>query len=391
LDEPPYGKQVAAREKTSGLIDELISGCVKKETHMDYGEVLTRAWRIVWKYKVLWLFGILAGCGSAAGNTGGSGNSSYRQNFNFNNPGSTNQYLNQIQRFFENVPIWVWVLLALAFLALIIFFAILSTIGRTGLVLGAVQGDDDVSRLSFGPLFSGSLKYFWRVFLLNFLVGLVFFILILGLTLLIVLIGVLTAGIALVCLIPLLCILIPVLIVAGWLVQVVLEQSIIAMITEERGIFDGLERGWAVVRAHIGTFILMALILFIGGGIVGFIVAIPMALIIIPPVIGALRGTQASTLIGIGIAVVLFIVYLPVLLVVTGIVRSYITTAWTLTFRRLTRPMSPVPAVNLVPQAAPSPYTPYAPPAAPVPPTPPAPSAPTEPTEPTEPGEPSGY
>ena len=38
---------------------------------MNYGEVLSRAWQIIWKYKVLWIFGILAGLGSGGGGSGG--------------------------------------------------------------------------------------------------------------------------------------------------------------------------------------------------------------------------------------------------------------------------------------------------------------------------------
>ncbi len=34
---------------------------------MDYGEVLSKAWKIAWKFKVLWIFGILAGCGASQG------------------------------------------------------------------------------------------------------------------------------------------------------------------------------------------------------------------------------------------------------------------------------------------------------------------------------------
>ena len=42
---------------------------------MNYGEVLTRAWKIVWKFKVLWIFGILASCGTGSnGRSGGGGN-----------------------------------------------------------------------------------------------------------------------------------------------------------------------------------------------------------------------------------------------------------------------------------------------------------------------------
>ena len=44
---------------------------------MDYGEVLGKAWKIIWKHKVLWIFGILAsfgkGSGGGRGNGGGSG------------------------------------------------------------------------------------------------------------------------------------------------------------------------------------------------------------------------------------------------------------------------------------------------------------------------------
>ena len=50
------------------------------EGTMDYGEVLSKSWKIPWKFKVLWIFGILASCG----HTGQSGN------FNFNNSFRTN-------------------------------------------------------------------------------------------------------------------------------------------------------------------------------------------------------------------------------------------------------------------------------------------------------------
>src|SRR5450759_4219284 len=46
---------------------------------IDLGEILSKAWRIIWKFKVLWIFGILAGCGGANGSrfnfSGGTGSS----------------------------------------------------------------------------------------------------------------------------------------------------------------------------------------------------------------------------------------------------------------------------------------------------------------------------
>ena len=35
--------------------------------NFNFGEVLTRAWQIIWKHKVLWIFGILASCARGGG------------------------------------------------------------------------------------------------------------------------------------------------------------------------------------------------------------------------------------------------------------------------------------------------------------------------------------
>ncbi len=38
---------------------------------MDFGEVFSKAWKIIWKYKILWLFGIFASCSGGGGGGGG--------------------------------------------------------------------------------------------------------------------------------------------------------------------------------------------------------------------------------------------------------------------------------------------------------------------------------
>ena len=42
---------------------------------IDYGEVLSKAWKIVWKNKILWIFGILASFGQGSGGGSGGGGS----------------------------------------------------------------------------------------------------------------------------------------------------------------------------------------------------------------------------------------------------------------------------------------------------------------------------
>lgn len=46
---------------------------------MDFGEVLKKAWKIIWKFKVLWIFGILSSCGQSGGGSGGSSANSSAQ------------------------------------------------------------------------------------------------------------------------------------------------------------------------------------------------------------------------------------------------------------------------------------------------------------------------
>lgn len=299
---------------------------------MDFGEVLERSWRIIWKYKVLWIFGILAGSGTAGGN-GATANSGYRfsapsQGGNIA-PGPWEQYLRQLQFVFERIPVWVWILLALLVFALFIIAIFLNTIGRIGLYKGAQLADEGAARLSLIPLVNASLPYFWRVFLLNLLVGLALIAAFVILLIPVIFVGIFTLGIGLLCCA---CLFVPL----TWFINVVLEQSNIAIVVEDRGILSALERGWQVVTQNLGAVIVMALILFIGGGVLMFVLGLPVVLVVVPLVIGFVTGTQRAIVGGVLVSILLFLLYLPILLVLGGILRSYISTAWTLTFRRLT-------------------------------------------------------
>jgi hypothetical protein len=79
----------------------------------------------------------------------------------------------------------------------------------------------------------------------------------------------------------------------------------------------------------------MGLILGVGGFFVGMILAIPFMLMVLPFVTGFLVGTDVSNIAGISVSVIGFLLYLPVLLVAGGIMRTFITGSWTLTYRSL--------------------------------------------------------
>jgi hypothetical protein len=292
--------------------------------NFNFGEVLSRAWQIIWKHKVLWIFGIFAGCSRSGGGGGGGGGAGG------GGTGPGNQPFSQFERMFEQIGQWIndhpWVIAAIVVvgLVLVVLSIFLGTIGRIGLIKGTYQAEGGAEQLIFGELFSNSMPYFWRVFGLSLVIGLLALLVILPL----VLFGVLTAGVGLLCILPLLCILIPVF----WGIAVVIEQANVAIVLENLGIADGLRKGWEVVRANIGPMILLALILFIGSGVVGFIFAIPIIAAVAPFVFGVANNSNNAIWIG----VLCCAAYFPILLVLNGILTAYIQSVWALTYMRLT-------------------------------------------------------
>jgi len=300
---------------------------------MDFSEVLGKAWRIIWKHKVLWIFGIFAGCarGGVGGGGGGGGGSGWQQNQPFP-PGTTSG----IERFFEQAIQWIgdnpWIV-ALAVLILLILAALtifLGTIGRIGLIRGTFKVDGGAEKLAFGILFRESLPFFWRVFLLSFLIGLAFVIIFVPLAIF----GAVTAGVGFLCMIPLLCVLLPL----SWVISIVVQQADAAMVIENLSITDGVRRGWDVAKKNVGPVLLIWLITTVIGVSIGLVLAIPILVIAVPGAI-AFATSQGEFPTGLlAMAGLCFVLYLPVLVVAEGILITYIESVWALTFLRLSRP-----------------------------------------------------
>lgn len=307
---------------------------------MDLSEVLSRAWKIIWKHKVLWVFGILASCGQGGG--GGGGNSGFTfSEGDPNIPPEIQRFFFNIERFFEQIEAWeIAGFIAVIVLVILIFWLValvLSTIGRLGLIQGTVLADDEAEGITFRELFDNGKPFFWRVLGLNVLVGLAIFLLVMVMILPMIGITMLTFGMGMLCFIPLICLLVPV----SWAISIVMEQANNALVLEDLDIITALKRGWAVFRGNLGQMAVMFLILGIGGAIAGFIFALPIFLLIMPIAFGAILGgitdTQYAFSGGLTLTIIGFIVYLPILIILGGVLRAYIQSAWTLTYRRLTQ------------------------------------------------------
>lgn len=310
--------------------------------NFNFGEVLTRAWQIIWKYKVLWIFGILAGCsrGGGGGSGGGGGNTGFETQAPDLPP--------QMERWFriiaENAT--QYILIAITVLCLIwIVVLFLGTIGRIGLIRGTAQAEGGAGKLIFGQLFSESTPYFWRMFGLSLVIGLpvliLVAILIAGLLSFIVPLSV-SSGIGserppfgFLAVIPFfaacMCLLVPVMLVVGLIVR----QAENAIVLEDLGVFPALSRGWEVFRRNLGPIILMAVILAVIGIVAGLIIAIPVFIIIFPTMVAFFLG-EARNWTPMVIMSVCICIYIPISMVLNGILTSYIESAWTLTYMRLT-------------------------------------------------------
>lgn len=309
--------------------------------NFDFGEVLTKAWQIIWKHKILWIFGILAGCGQGSGGSGGRGGGG--GNTGFSSPGpdlspQVMQWLNTIEQNLTTV-IAVSIGIICGIWILVIF---LSTIGRIGLIRGTYQADSGTERLIFGQLFSESMPYFWRMFWLGLIVALPFLILIGGLV-----IGFLSFAVSarggndagmfgVIGMVPILigcmCVLVPVMFVVGMIIR----QSQNAVVLEDMEVMPALSRGWEVFRANLGPVLVMGIILAIIGFVIGIIITIPVFLVVIPTVVTFIVGQGESFAPFIFMGVCLCI-YIPIAMVLQGILISYTESAWTLTYMRLTQ------------------------------------------------------
>lgn len=307
---------------------------------MDYGSVLKRTWDITWKYKGLWVLGILAACGNGGGGGGGGGGGQASSSVRGGGPG--NGDFSGLQGFFNNIPEEAILIAVIAIVALLLVVAlialVLGVIGQGGLVAGFNQADEGAD-VNLAEAFGMGMHFFWRLLGLRVLLFVATLVVIIALGLFVVL----TLGIGILCLLPLLCVLIPAMI----LVDVYVTLTSVALVVEDLGVFAAFRRAWDVARANIGPLLVMTVILIFGPAIVGLLFAAPFILILVPVVTAFVLGTQTAINSGMILAGVCLVLYLPVLIVLNGILNTYVFGAWTLTFRRLTgRP-------GLVPEAMP--------------------------------------
>ena len=306
---------------------------------MNYGDILEKTWKIIWKHKILWLFGVLAGCGAAGSGGGSGGGAGSSSNFTAQPPSldfmgnGTVQAFEDIGRFITSIPVFVWIwlvitLISVGFILSVIFFLV-GALGQTGVIKGASladQADVEDSPLSLSTLFNALKPHYWKVVLLNLAVVVIGLI---GGVFLIVPIFIIT-----ICT----CFVGPILfMIIGWFINVLVNFIMIAIIEEDLGIIEAVGRAWRVLTRNLGRVVVMFLILGIGSIIITIIIGLPALIIPVPLVVNLIITGAESFVVGLIISVFLSLIIMPLIIFLSGVLQAYILSAWTLTFRRLTQ------------------------------------------------------
>ena len=317
--------------------------------NFNFGEVLTRAWQIIWKHKVLWVFGVLASCGRSSGNYNSNSSGGGGDGGGFGQPPDLPpQVLRWFQTIEQNLTTVVIVLLAVVCIIWIVSI-FLGVIGKVGLIRGTAQAEGGAEALVFGELFSGSVPYFWRMFGLSLILSLPVFIIAVAIA--VVVAGGLvasggeeTALLAMVGMVPLLigcvCLLVPVMFVLG----MIFRQAENAVVLEDMSVMPAITRGWEVFKANLGPVILMAIILGVIGFVAGLIIIVPFFIIAFPAMLAFMAG-DGQNLTPLYLLGACFCLFIPVAWLIQGIIIAYTESAWTLTYMRLTKPQNNAPMV----------------------------------------------
>jgi hypothetical protein len=305
--------------------------------NLDFGGILRRAWEITWRNKILWLLGILSAIGSGGGG-GFRGGSNFQ--FDQNGPNFPPDFQNRFPDLDPNVVTAIVIGLACVAIVIAIVVWILSIIGRGGLI-GGINVADTRGSVSLGEAWHIGTKYFWTVLLIGLAVAILSVIVAVGSA----------VAVASICLLPLGCLgflLIPVLNVFTYLAQT-------AAVTENLSVGDAFSRAWQIVKANIGAIIVLGLILAVVNFCIAFVVALPLTFIAAPLLVAMAGFGNENAVVGssaLAIAGLCLVAWIPVLIVVRGILETWVTSGWVLAYRRLSSQPGAAPLAPMAPMAS---------------------------------------
>jgi hypothetical protein len=311
---------------------------------MDYGQLLTDAWQVVWNNKFLLIIGFLAALGS------GSSSSGNNASFNFGDNDIPPGFGEKADVFLAHFAPFIVGMICLALFIAIVFWLIRLT-AQAGLISAA----DRLSageKVSLGEALGAGLGKLGRmigIYLLLYGPFIFLAVILLGSALLLAgtAIGFEFAnateglepiwasfGIVITCVALLFCILLPLLLV----VTIILPFAQRAAVLEDKGVTASLGRAWWVIRNNLGDTVILVVMFVVMGIVYGIVVAIVLVpltgLLFLPMLIGMIADSSAGAgnfvaLVCGGLGIGLLAAFL------NSLWTTYRSTAMTLAYRQL--------------------------------------------------------
>ena len=288
--------------------------------NFSFGEVLTRAAQITWKHKNLWLAGIIVGLVSLIPTL---------VSFIFNPSVSSFTDPSEVNRALPLILLANGLVILLSIMSIPVF-----VVGMSVPSLGTLQVEEGSDKLNFGELIKGVLPYFWRILGIFLLVWVGVILVVMAFLACIVIFSIFTLGIGALCAVPLIILFIPLAI----LVYAIMEQGVSAVLVDHLRFSDALQRAWELVRKNLGVTALMSIIIYLGSIIVSMIISLPMMIPMFEFILNMGAEPDMQSFERLSHNMILWMLALsPIYAVFQGIILTFMQSAWTLTYLRLTR------------------------------------------------------
>jgi len=286
--------------------------------NFDIGEVLSRAWQITWKHKVLWIIGILFG---------------FFVSIMF--PLMFSPILFPVLMQNSKIDLRSILVLMVGYVIFFLLFIVvlypMSVLAQTSVTLGVLNANEDGENISAIDLLKRSFPFFWRVLglVLLFAVGMTLINLVIQA--LILLLTILTLGLAVLCMMPLTLLIYPLLFGS----MVWMEQATIGIIVDHMTIAEAARQGWRLLRNNLLPVTLMALVVYFGVGLVTGALMMPMMLpFFIAPFTFMERQTHWPILF---LSILWTLAFIPLFAFISGFSMVFTKSAWVLTYLHFTR------------------------------------------------------
>jgi hypothetical protein len=304
---------------------------------MRYGEVVQRSLSVFLRFRYIWLLGALGGGETVGGGFGNFGAAGQGPGSDTGTGSVPNQFANELGQWVSVDLGLLAVLLALLLLFFLVYFVLsCATVG--GAIRAAAEHDAEQA-FGLGPAWRAGWQSFLPILglrLLGLLLVLPALLLIAGMAALAALSaargsadGIVTAVLAAI-------VAVPVLVVAAVVLGVVWTLATRAIVLERHGVIAALERGFRQVWNRLGRVTVVWLIALgigiltgIGAGVLSGLLLLPFLIVLSATYAAA--GVDAALTAG----AVLLLLYIVGVVLLNGAVGSFLTTYWTIAYRRL--------------------------------------------------------